>query len=368
MLIGSLDQASADELLSRMDADTAQGVRNAIMELGEVSQAEEAEVLEAFFDTQPGGARDDEPGIELEASLLAQFASEPEDSPVAPPTDATEETELFCFLHEATIESLVSHLRSEHPQVIAVVAAHLPAPRAADLLKHLTPPVQADVLRRVAELDRSDTTAILDLEQWLRATLADDIRAARNRSSGVAAVASILRAAGSEQQQLHDNVRQFDKDLAHWLSSRSEPDSPQTVGADEDAAAPTSPRVTSTRIATPLPREPAVPVAESFVKIWQRPEKELADLLHHVPKDLLFLALAGAPPLLLKQVLRPIAGRKAREFTRQMNRLGPVRLSDIEEAQRRIVELANHLHEEGASQANNPAQLNTATTKFVAAA
>ncbi len=123
----------------------------------------------------------------------------------------------FPILRAASIETLANHLAHENPQVIAVVVAHLPAQRAADLLAELVPRQQADVLRRVAALDVASPAAIEVLQRQLEAKLTEELRTQHNRSVGLATVNSILNAAGTRRHELLHNLTENDSQLSQLV-------------------------------------------------------------------------------------------------------------------------------------------------------
>src|SRR5262249_45340119 len=111
------------------------------------------------------------------------------------PTPA--DAELFSFLRRLDADELVGELEHERPQTLAVVVAHLPAGRSADLLSRLPSEARAEVLRRVAELGELDPMMVREVAQGLHRRLAQPA-ALRLRNRGHGAVATILKAADND--------------------------------------------------------------------------------------------------------------------------------------------------------------------------
>src|SRR5690606_62029 len=88
----------------------------------------------------------------------------------APPARASAS---FNFLHDADPESLVPYLHNEHPQTIAVVASHMPQEHAARFLTALPASIQADVIRRLADLDEMDPESLRELERGLESWMSE---------------------------------------------------------------------------------------------------------------------------------------------------------------------------------------------------
>jgi flagellar motor switch protein FliG len=373
VLVSTLDPQIADLLLEKMTPDQAQRVRNAIMQLDHVSSEEEEMAVADFLDST-GRNEDSEDGIELAGSLAEKLAASSLQATAAEPiADVDRDRELFHFLQDATPDILASHLGSEHPQVVAVVVAHLPPQRAAEMIKCLDSRLQVDVLRRVAELDVADRSILIEVEQQLKVLLADEIRATRNRASGVAAVSSILSAAGTDGNSLWNNVGQHDQSLVRLLRQHS--DKPEAEVAklsqsqerrEEKPQPHPQPhpqihpeRRTVARVdRVPASRPNAASVVEvtdegpaaqpvDFASLAELSDRDLSALFQRLPSDLLLLSLAGASPSFVKRLFKPLPGRESRALRRRMASVGPLRLTDIERAQAQVMTMAGQLARDG---------------------
>lgn len=169
------------------------------MELEHISEEEQKLVMREFLGTSDSeDEQAEESGIELDEELARKLASEEGLSDASRTTSDLDEPP-FRFLRDAEAAAIAKHLQDENPQIIAVVIAHLPPRQAADLLKHFDPQLQANLLRRVAELDSTDPDVVREVERHLKMRLHDDLRAAKNRAIGLSTVASILTAAARHE-------------------------------------------------------------------------------------------------------------------------------------------------------------------------
>ena len=359
VLVSALDPQSADLLLERMSPEQARRVRDAIMELEDVSAEEEEATVNAFLHVGPPPRLPDE-GVEL--SLSGRFHESPPETEVA----SEQEVQPFQFLEETPPTVLADHLRGESPQVIAVVVAHLAPARAARLIAQFDSRLQVDVLRRVAELDLTDRSVLLDVEQQLEHLLADEIRAARNRASGSAAVAAILRAAGSEQAELAGNMEKHDHSLLELLqehvqraSAESKRGSPRVLARRPTPkqspvpAAPPPEATAGTVVAQPVRSvdtgepPPAEHISTSpppdFQLLAGLSDADLGKLFSRLPAELILLALVGAEPDFVKRLLRPLPRRESQQLKKKMASIGPLKLKDIEQAQRQVMTIAEGL-------------------------
>lgn len=304
ILVSSLDAATADRLLEQMPAEQAARVRRVMVELDEIDPDEQRDVIQEFV--QPR-AVDVEQGVELEGTLARRLAEGaaalPERMPPIPAATPT-----FRFLRETESERLSSMLQRERPQTIALVISHLPPHRAAGVLAGLGPALQAEVVRRLVDLDEADPEILRDIERSLHSRILEHIQTERRRAAGLAAVAGILEAADfSLKQEILSNLDRHDDALADKLRTGR-----LTFSALVDAS-----------------------------------DDMLAALFAAAEPNVAILALMGADSRLVQRVLDQTPSALARHWRAKLDQPGPTRLSDVEEAQRQIAHLAAQLAHRG---------------------
>jgi flagellar motor switch protein FliG len=374
ILVAALDRQSADALLDELGPAEAARVRAAVMDLDDVSADEQQQVITEFMHRGPQADDARSVGTELNDTLARQLGNVPNPTPSGADS---QEPPPFRFLHEATADGLARHLRGEHPQIIAVVVAHLQPKQGADLIKRFPEALQVDVLRRVAELDTASPEVLRDLERQLEMLLSDEIRAARNRSVGLGAVTSILEAAGTDQADLLHAVARQDAELMSLLavqdaprptppptnnSQRNRPSSqfrgpreknPQaaaTTGRPPHKATSRPPKKEPSRSA-PANSPPDARVARGarkpadleFEDLAQLDDPSLGKVFQAAETRIVVLALTGADEQLVKRILRQFPSRQSRKLQRELRQPGPIQISDVERAQRSLAQLAEHL-------------------------
>ena len=429
ILVSALDRNSADALLDKMGPDQAARVRHAVFELDDITDQEQDQVMREFV--AAGGGQVGPPTRKaFEANSAPPFdqaalhagrqhpATAPGRQADRHDDHARADDGPFPILREASIETLANHLAHENGQVIAVVVAHLPPRRAAELIGRMAPHRQADVLRRVAAMDAASPAAIEVLQQQFEAKLTEELRQQRNRTAGIAAVNLILSAAGSQRDELLNNLTANDNELSQMVRSQSTPgpsphatlpqkslrdgdqhrDGPRTSSnhrpnetADHSPdprpareTCPAEPKRTQTADGTPDARTPdahtpdartpgerakvehatsSLPVERAgrtervtFEQLGELDDQGLAVLFSEIDPEITLLALAGASPEFVQRMMRPLLPREARTLRRKMERLGPIRLSDIAAAQREVAKMATQLVEEGVLSPPAPAR------------
>lgn len=410
ILIASLEPQQSANILQEMNPDQRRAIEKAIESLGPIDPTEQARVIEEFFRIGPSSAENRLRGVELELrsssrDAAADFGIEarsPSKSFVPDALDAytainvhaaDEFNDLtvgsvigdstlsvarespdnrvgmrrpFEAMQEWDGRQLAAALAGERPSTIAVVALHLPPERAASVLSFLSAPTQAAVARQLVELDAATPEIVQEIERGLEARLSK-LELSAKRAAGLGALRSILAAADEATRALIlQNLRLHDRRLA--LNVGEQP-APRTLSREAGASQRASDRsrgVTAQRSldapaggsnydgARSGPRSPGQTskattrlVAIKFADLERFDDDALDTVVHSADTEVLVLALAGASMSLAERVLRQLPSPEARALRYAIDHLGPTRLADVEEAQRRIAVLAAELHRDG---------------------
>ncbi len=345
LLIHSLDAHSADTLLDQMSESDAQRVRNAIMDLGEVDDAEQDQIIADFLGRQqsPQRAASDD-GVELMFSHAAHQAKA-----TTPPILPNSSVKPFAFLEHAGPELMAKHLLREHPQTIAVVIAHLSPERAAAIVLQFPSSIQTDVLLRVGDIADMDHETVQEVERGLEAALAHELQTVRKSGAGLATLQAILSAAGADRSALVQGVAAKDRRLAAQLDSVTTP----TVSSNRlstmafAGSRPTPIKPETKKPANNPTSQPTRTPELEFAQLSQLDDQAWAKVLRAVDSQVALLALAGASPELVARLMRQLAPRDAKLFQRRIEQIGPVRLREIEQAQQQVARIAAQLATRG---------------------
>ncbi|MEX2138817.1 MAG: FliG C-terminal domain-containing protein [Pirellulales bacterium] len=330
ILLASLDDETADDLLAQMEPEHAARVRRQMMALGEIDPDVQRRVVAEFrHGEQP--PRDPYPsGIELDSGLAEKIAradSSPLDGHFPSPPEPVEEPAPFRFLHQAEADTLVDSLKHERPQTIALVVSHLAPSQAAAVVDRLPPALQAQVLRRLSELDETDPAVLREVERYLESWFSEHMRSRERRRAGMQALSAIISAAGRDsRQQIVANLARHDSSLAATLGFEvaGEPSTAASIVKPSDTAPPTR-------------RDARFDLC--FADVMKLNDARLRTLVAAAEPDVLVLALAGADAMFVERVASCQTARQARLLRRALAHLGPTRLSDVEEAQQALAEL-----------------------------
>ncbi|MEI8371917.1 MAG: FliG C-terminal domain-containing protein [Planctomycetota bacterium] len=305
ILVASLDTAAADAVLDQLTPEQARQVREIVMEMDDIDQGEQRRVIDDFFHVKPKVPANASAGVELDGRLAWLTSRDGPIEPFDAGHSAAPAGQPFHFLRETEAEKLLRVLSSERPQTIALVLSHLLPSRAGAVLARLPENVQAEVIRRLVDLEETDPEILREVEETLQTKLSQQVEMQRRRVAGLQAVAGILQATDSRVgMQILDNLASRDRDLAEKLGPRQ----------------------------------------LMFDDLADLDESVLAEVFDEAGPELMLPALFGAIPQLVSRVLARIPHADARAIRLKLNHPGPIRLSDVEEARRQVARIASRLN------------------------
>lgn len=304
----SLDSETAALVLQRMGERDVAMLSEEMTRMGEIGGKDMEQMLKEYHKSSGGDKVSVQPMIQaiLERALGKERAKELMEKIKKQSRDA----EPFRSLQALDSRQLNTLLRGEHPQVLALVISHLEADVGSQLIKDLPDDVRYDVIRRIASTEEMPAELVRQVDEML------EVRA---------------YSMGTRQQDSAGENR-F-KTVAQMLNV-SEPSVSKAVLDRLNREAPTlANEITALMF-----------VFEDLGKIA---DKDIQKLLGEVDKADLALALKAAPPELAQKLLNNLSTRAKENIKEEMEMLGPRPLSDVEEAQKRILQQVRAMEERG---------------------
>ncbi|HCF4861309.1 TPA: flagellar motor switch protein FliG [Pseudomonas aeruginosa] len=199
-------------------------------------------------------------------------------------------------------------IRYEHPQIQAIVVAYLDPDQAAEVLSHFDHKVRLDIVLRVSSLNTVQPSALKELNLILEKQFAGNSNATRTTMGGVKRAADIMNYLDSSiEGQLMDSIREVDEDLS---------------GQIED-------------------------LMFVFDNLADVDDRGIQALLREVSSDVLVLALKGSDEAIREKVFKNMSKRAAELLRDDLEAKGPVRVSEVEGAQKEILTIARRMAESG---------------------
>ncbi|MTI63771.1 flagellar motor switch protein FliG [Methylophaga sp.] len=199
-------------------------------------------------------------------------------------------------------------IRLEHPQIVAIVCSFLDADQAAEVLSLFPERDQSTILLRIATLDGVQPSALTELNEILEKQFSGNAGAQTTTVGGLKTAADILNFFDSTSEAaIMDKIKE------------SEPDLGQNI---ED-------------------------LMFVFDNLNEVDDRSIQTLMREIQTDQLQLALKGADETLKEKFLSNMSQRAAEMMRDDLEAMGPVRLSDVEGAQKAILTTARNLADKG---------------------
>ena len=204
--------------------------------------------------------------------------------------------------------TLANFLVNEHPQTVSLILAHLEPDKKCEVLKRLPEGIQTEVVMRIANLDFISPNLIAQVDEVLKQELATLGSIDTQQLGGVAPIAEML------------NV--MDKTTEQNIMARVEEKDPQLA-------------------------EEIRKLMFVFEDIIFIDDRGMQQMMKEIDTSKLVIALKTAPEEIKDKIFRNISQRAAQLLREDLEAMGPMRLSDIEQAQTAIVNVAKRLEAEG---------------------
>jgi flagellar motor switch protein FliG len=309
VLLLSLGEQDAAAVLKHMDAREVQAIGTAMATLKNVSRDDADAVLDAFAgslgkQTSFGIGTEDYVRNMLTAALGEEKAGGLLDRILV--NRGSKSIEALKWMDGRTIAELIG---GEHPQIIAIVLAHLDSGHAGEVLANLPQQMRSEVVMRIATLDGVQPSALIELDQIMERQVAGAGTRGKSASlGGVKAAAQILNALDSTKElEVMESIVNADADLGQRIQEQ-------------------------------------MFVFDDLLRIDDR---GMQTLLRDVPGDRLVIALKGADPTIREKIFANMSKRAADMMREDLEVKGPVRLSEVDAAQKEILAAARSLAEQG---------------------
>ena len=308
ILLLSLDDEIATTLLQHLPTNIVEEITRSLASLGEVPSDLSDEVMEEFYTLRMASQYAKEGGLDY-ARMLLEKSLDPKlaDRMIQQIQTQVQRTP-FAFLQKAESENLLTFIQDEHPQTIALIISHLAHHKASEILMGLPAEKQIEVVRRVAHMEQTSPEVISEVEAGLESRLSNMLMHSMEKVGGIETVAEVLNLCDrSTEKAIMEGVEAEDPDLVENIRR-------------------------------------LMFVFEDILKVN---DKGIQAVLKEVDNDELCLALKTASDELKEKIFTNMSARAADLIKEDMEYMGPVRLSDVEASQQRIVDIVRRLEDAG---------------------
>jgi flagellar motor switch protein FliG len=308
ILLLSVDRASATAIMANLPLESVTELSRQIASLGPVPVKFRNHVISEFYTSAMANQYAQEGGLDYARTLLVDSM----DPKLADKIIAQIQTQVqktpFNFLQKAESENLLTFIQDEHPQTIALIVSHLAHHKAAEILIGLPATKQIEVVKRVANMEQTNPEVIQTVEKALESRLSNMLTQRTEKTGGVETVAEMLNLVDrSSEKAVMEGLEAEDPDLVEQIRR-------------------------------------LMFVFEDVILVDDR---GIQAMLKEVDNEELALAMRTASEELKEKVFKNMSERAAILIKEDMEYMGPVRVSDVESAQQRIVDIVRRLEDAG---------------------
>ncbi len=311
ILLIQLGEDATTQLFSHMEVDVITEISRYIATARSVDKAVASAVLDEFYALMQSNQYIRSGGLDYAKEILYRtFGPEAAQKILDKLAKSMENSKSFGYLTKVKPQQLADFIVTEHPQTIALILAHMDSTSAAETLSFFPDELRSEVVVRMANLGDISPSIIKRVSTVLEGKL-ESLTSYKVEVGGPRAVAEVLNRLGQK-------------------ASKS------TIEYIEDV---------DEKLATTIKE-----LMFTFEDINTLNQAAIREILKNVDKKDLMIALKGSGDALKEKFLSSLSQRASDSFKEEMQFLGAVRVKDVEDAQRRIVEQVQALAESGAFQ------------------
>jgi flagellar motor switch protein FliG len=247
-------------------------------------------------------------GVDFAREILERAVGQKKAMEILSRLESAFRTSGFNLLKNIDSKQLVGFIQNEHPQTIALILTQLTPQQAAAVLSELPPELQAEVALRIATMEKISPDILKEIEATLEAHFQESAEGDLSVSGGAKTMAEILNLIeSSAEKNILQSLEAENPDLAAEIKN----------------------------------------MMFVFDDLVLLDDRSIQRLLKEVETKDLSIALKAASEEVKAKIYSNVSERVSVMIKEEMEFMGPMRLSDVEAAQQRIVEAVRRLEEEG---------------------
>ena len=204
--------------------------------------------------------------------------------------------------------SVADIIRNEHPQIQAIVIAYLDSDQSAEILSYFSEKVRLDIMMRVAALDTVQPGALQELNNILEKQFSGNAGSQTKAMGGFKVAAEIMNNLDSSiEADLMESIKEVDEDMGSQIQD----------------------------------------LMFVFDNLKEVDDRGIQALLREVSSEILIIALKGADEVLQEKIFKNMSKRAAELLRDDLEAKGPVKVSEVEGAQKEILTIARRMADAG---------------------
>lgn len=308
ILLLNLDDDVSAKVLRHLDGEIVEDITREIAQLDLIDPDQQGYVIEEFYNIALARTYAKQGGLAYAKLLLQKAMPADRAAHIMKIIEHQVHRQPFSFLAKTDADNLMTFIQDEHPQTIALILSHLTCNKASEILAGLPLEKQLEVVTRIANMDNTNPEVIREVEQGLELRLSGIVSQTFQKAGGVENVAEILNLADrSTEKGILEALEAQDPDLVEQIRR----------------------------------------LMFVFEDIMLVNDKGIQLVLKEIENEDLALALKTSTEELSDKIFRNMSERASLLIKEDMEYMGPVRVSDVENAQQRIVDVVRRLEDAG---------------------
>jgi flagellar motor switch protein FliG len=307
MLLLALGETEAATVLKHLDAKVVQRLGAEMANLKSASREEVSSVLGGFVQVMEAQADIKVGSDDYIRKVLVSALGDDKANSIIDRILLGQKRSGLDVLKWMEPRAIAETIRNEHPQILAIILAYLDTDQAAKVLDEFPETLQADVILRIAQLDGVHPEALGKLDEMIEKQVQGRGNQLSAKLGGAKPAAGILN---FTKPSVLEHLRKVDEAMCQKLQD----------------------------------------LMFVFDNLMDVDDRGMQELLREVDSAKLVLALKGTEPALADKFLRNMSSRAAEMLKDDMESRGPVKLSEVEAAQKEIIAVARKLADAGTIQ------------------
>lgn len=308
ILLLSLSEEDAAQILKHLEPKQVQKVGMAMAQIEDLNQAKISAVHRLFIEqiqnfSTIGFQSEDFIRRALTAALGEEKASNLIDQIIL--GGGAKGLDSLKWMDSKQVANII---RNEHPQIQTIVLSYLEPEQSAEILSQFPEKVRLDLTMRIANLEEVQPAALQELNEIMEKQFAGQAGAQAAKMGGLKAAADIMNYLDTNVEgQLMDSIREHDEEMAQQIQD----------------------------------------LMFVFENLLEVDDRAIQAILREVQQDVLMKALKGTDDNLKEKILKNMSKRAAELLADDLEAMGPVRVSEVETAQKEILSTARRLADAG---------------------
>jgi flagellar motor switch protein FliG len=304
----SLGSEVSSEIFKHLREDEIEQLTFEIARLDRIEPEDRDRVLQEFQEMMMAQEFIQNGGIDYARDVLERALGTQKAIDIVNRLTSSLQVRPFDFIRRTDPSHLLNFIQGEHPQTIALILAYLDPQKSALILSGLPHQIQADVAKRIAQMDRTSPDVLREVERVLERKLSTLASEDFTSAGGIDAIVEVLNNVDRGTEKIIiEALEEEDPELAEEIKKR-------------------------------------MFVFEDIVLLDDR---SIQKVLREVDTQDLAKALKGVDAEVQEKIYRNMSKRASALLREDMDFMGPIRLRDVEESQQKIVNIIRKLEESG---------------------